>query len=95
MYPTTIFGDKNCLSRYASLLVYGTEERNTEMRVRIVLELVHHADKYLEDRYLKAGGSISKDIANRFAMFSDKYKAQRLTKAGHPSYFSVGNIRFL
>ncbi|WAR05668.1 VRTN-like protein, partial [Mya arenaria] len=80
MYPTTIFGDGNCLPRCASLLVYGTEEKYTEMRVRIVLELVYQADKYLEDRYLKAGGSISKDVAKRFAMFSDKYTAQRLTK---------------
>ncbi|WAR09183.1 hypothetical protein MAR_019141 [Mya arenaria] len=54
MYPTTIFGDGNCLPRCANI--------------------------YLEDRYLKAGGSISKDVAKRFAMFSDKYTAQRLTK---------------
>jgi hypothetical protein len=46
-YIRTIqYGDGNCLSRCASLLVYGHENNHLEMRARVLEELVRHDENY-------------------------------------------------
>ena len=62
--PLAIAGDGNCLPRCASVLVYGDEEHHTEMRARIILELVLAQECYLDESFLQDGcqGSKSKLI---------------------------------
>ena len=38
--PLAIVGDGNCLPRCTSILVYGDQVHHTEMRARIILELI-------------------------------------------------------
>ena len=62
--PLAIVGDGNCLPRCASVLVYGDGEHHTEMRARIILELVLAQECYLDESFLQDGcqGSKSKLI---------------------------------
>ena len=48
-------GDGNCCPRSASLLFTGSDDRHTEMRVRIVRELLLHDDRYLDSSFLCQG----------------------------------------
>ena len=50
LFPEVIVGDGNCLPRSASVLVYGTENKHSEMRQKIVLELVKNEDLYLDNK---------------------------------------------
>ncbi|XP_069117201.1 uncharacterized protein [Argopecten irradians] len=55
VFPIKVYGDGNCLPRTASLLAYGTEDCYEEMRARIIVELVNHADEYLDNIILSNG----------------------------------------
>ena len=45
LFPTVIAGDGNCLPHSASVLIYGTENKHSEMQQRIVLEFVKNECK--------------------------------------------------
>ena len=55
MWPVHVLGDGNCCPRSASLLFTGSNDRHTEMRVRIVRELLLHDDRYLDSSFLCQG----------------------------------------
>ena len=46
MIPVRIAGDGNCLYRAVSLVMYGTEKRHLELRLRCALELSQNAEYY-------------------------------------------------
>ena len=77
--PVKIYGDGNCLPRCASVLAYGNESHFKEMRVRILMELVHNENKYLLDRYLSKGANQATEVAKTFAMFSEHFRGEILT----------------
>ena len=52
MTPSKIYGDENCFFRALSKYVYGSEAYHSEMRVRIVLEMVHNEDLYTSNEHL-------------------------------------------
>lgn len=81
LYPCNVYGDGNCLPRCASLLVYGHENNHLEMRARIIDEFVRNEDNYLNNNFLSNGcnSSAHGDVAIQFAMFSEKYYAQKLS----------------
>ncbi|WAR25842.1 LOW QUALITY PROTEIN: VRTN-like protein, partial [Mya arenaria] len=81
LFPSTVYGDGNCLPRCASLFVYGSEEHHLEMRARIVCDLVKHEDKYLDNQYLREGADTDgrTNIAKMFAMFSEHFYNEQLT----------------
>ena len=47
IYPVATEADGNCVPRTFSLLVFGDQEHHTEIRCRIVLELVENSKDYL------------------------------------------------
>ena len=51
----SVVADGNCLPRCASILLYNSQEKHVEMRVRIIVELVVHKDTYLDDSFLEKG----------------------------------------
>lgn len=53
--PCEIWPDGNCLAACMSLLQFGYQTRQEEMRVRLVCELVINFDKYLDDDYMQRG----------------------------------------
>ena len=67
--PLAIAGDGNCLPRCASVLVYEDEEHHTEMRARIILELVLAQEFYLDESFLQDGCQGSNVLAT-YSMFS-------------------------
>lgn len=72
LLPVNVYGDGNCLARCLSLLAYGHERCHTEMRMRVVYELVCNRDLYLLDRFLRPGNLNAKgDIALTFASYSE------------------------
>ncbi|WAR09173.1 hypothetical protein MAR_019131 [Mya arenaria] len=81
LFPSTVYGDGNCLPRCPSLFVYGSEEHHLEMRARIVCELVKHEDNYLDNQYLREGADTDgrTNIAKMFAMFSEHFYNAQLT----------------
>ena len=54
--PTEIVGDGNCLPRCGSMGLFGDEQYHTEIRVRMIIEMSLHMDKYVDHDFL-AGGS--------------------------------------
>ena len=72
--PIRVEGDGNCFPRTASLLCTGTEERHTEMCVRIAHEMVKHEDVYLNSSFLSKGNGASDDsMSMRYAQYSPSY----------------------
>lgn len=49
LVPIKVSGDGNCLPRSASMLVFGDQHHNVEMRVRMACELALNKDFYLND----------------------------------------------
>ncbi|WAR17806.1 VRTN-like protein, partial [Mya arenaria] len=94
LYPSTIYGDGNCLPRVASVFAYGHQKNFVERRARIVLELIKNQDKYLLDEYLQDGNQ-PMHIAKRYAMYSDNYNGEKLTDCAIRKLFEneVLNIR--
>lgn len=74
-YPVSVTGDGNCLPYTGSILAFGTEQHGKEMRVRIVIELTLHKEKYLSNEYLQQGvlEQGSKNLPQSYAMSSEKY----------------------
>ena len=53
--PITTVGDGNCLFRSFSHLVFGTEERHIELRIRAIQEGIKNKNVYIDDEYLYKG----------------------------------------
>ncbi|CAC5424014.1 unnamed protein product [Mytilus coruscus] len=49
LVPIKVSGDGNCLPRSASMLIFGDQHHNVEMRVRMACELALNKDFYLND----------------------------------------------
>jgi len=47
--------DGSCLPHVLSRFAYGNQGHPKEMRVRIVYELFHHIEDFLDDEYIETG----------------------------------------
>jgi hypothetical protein len=54
-FPIATKGDGNCLPRAMSRCLFGTEERYTEVRVRLTVEGVINRQHYSDNFYLRNG----------------------------------------
>ena len=73
--PISVYGDGNCFTRSLSVLVYGNEEKHTELRARLCAEAVVHNEFYLDNDYLNLHGKFQADIAEYLAIVSESYSA--------------------
>ena len=72
--PVRVEADGNCFPRAGSLLFTGSEARHTEIRVRIVREMLLHDDDYLDSGVLSEGTSSNDpSMPDRYAQFSPAY----------------------
>ncbi|XP_052061252.1 uncharacterized protein LOC127701423 isoform X1 [Mytilus californianus] len=76
-FPASVLGDGNCLPRSASVIMYGTENNHTELRVRIALELACYLPLYVDHTYLRRGEQLSDKEAlvlpKSYVMYSELY----------------------
>ncbi|XP_060573349.1 LOW QUALITY PROTEIN: uncharacterized protein LOC132731228 [Ruditapes philippinarum] len=76
-FPVCVQGDGNCLPRSGSILSFGDEDHHTEIRCRIVIEMVTNIDLYLSDEHLKNGTVLvekeARQLVKTYAMFSEHY----------------------
>lgn len=75
--PVEIYADGNCLPRVASLFAYHTENNHEELRYRILSELVTNEEYYLSKELDHCD---NRNSAANFAMFSESFTGQKLTK---------------
>lgn len=76
LYPAIVPADGNCLPYCGSVFGYGTTEFGTEMRLKILNELVIHEDVYLDNEFLLQGLPETvkeRNITTAYAMYSDMY----------------------
>ena len=74
MRPVHVLGDGNCCPRSASLLFTGSDDRHTEMRVRIVRELLLHDDRYPDSSFLCQGiDRVDTTLPAVYAQYSPGY----------------------
>lgn len=55
LYPVCVGGDGNCMVRAISRLIFGTERRFQEVRIRLAIEAARHEDRYLSEWHLTCG----------------------------------------
>ncbi|KAL3885704.1 hypothetical protein ACJMK2_025750, partial [Sinanodonta woodiana] len=53
MFPTIVRADGDCLPGCGSLFIYGDDSHASEIRLRIILELVLHEEYYMDKKNLK------------------------------------------
>jgi hypothetical protein len=70
LFPVTIIGNGNCLSRTLSVLAYGNQFHKDEMTARLTYEGVIHKSLYLSDDYLRNGVNHIHKSANLPQVFS-------------------------
>ena len=74
--PISVEGDGNCFPRTISYLLYKSESRYMEIRVRIVYEAIQNLDAYLDNIYISVG---VRNFYNRgtlpeqYTQYSDNY----------------------
>jgi hypothetical protein len=73
IYPTIVRADGDCLPGCGSVFVYGDDSHATELRLRIILELVLHEDYYMERKHFEVATSSGKirDLRKSLAMYSE------------------------
>ena len=72
--PIEIPAYGNCLPLTASYFMHGNKDHDTEVRVRIAVELALNAeDYYLNDQFLAMGMENCSSRTTAYAMFSDPY----------------------
>ena len=77
--PVRVLGDGNCLPRTGSVLAFGHEKRYTEMRCRIVMELVRNKTIYLKLSHINQcldpnfNAAEARDLLKTYCMFSEQY----------------------
>lgn len=77
LYPCKTKADGNCLPSTGSIFAYGDPNHTSEMRVRILHELVLHKDMYLDNDFLSRGcvqdASCQKQLPRVYAQYSDMH----------------------
>lgn len=75
LYPCNTIADVNCLSSTGSIFAFGEPEHISEMRVRILLELVLQKNMYLDNEFLSKGYGLEskKNFTKLYAQYSDMY----------------------
>lgn len=75
LYPVCVRADGNCLPYAGSVIAFGNQDHATEMRVRIIAELVLNSETFLSQEFLQKGLSCTPniDLAKSFAMYSEEY----------------------
>ena len=53
--PCSVLADGNCLPSCGSVYAYGTQQNTSELRLRILNELVFHEESYLDNAFLQRG----------------------------------------
>lgn len=72
-FPVSVEADGNCFCRSLSFLATGTEDHHTEVRVRLVAELVLNEDLYMDADYLCQASSFEgEDIITQLAQFAEE-----------------------
>ena len=74
--PIQVEGDGNCFPRTISYLLFKTENRYPEIRVRIIYEAVLNMAVYLDDNYVSNGAHNFYDrgtLPEQYAQYSDNY----------------------
>ena len=71
LVPGDIWADGNCFPRCVCLAAYGSQAMHQEMRVRLIFELVHHMELYLDNNFMCRGFKNEKTcLANLMAYSS-------------------------
>ena len=74
--PISVEGDGNCFPRTVSYLLYKTERRYMEIRVRIVYEAIKNLQSYLDHNYISVGAVNFYDhgtLPEQYALYSDNF----------------------
>jgi hypothetical protein len=79
--PFSVYGDGNCFPRALSRLCYGNESNFTEMRCRLVIEMVENKQKYLDHTYLMREAIFPytriTNIASQYCIYSEHFNTVR------------------
>jgi hypothetical protein len=73
--------DGSCFLHAASRMIFGHERRDTELRVRLVVEGVCNKERYLDETFLRIGAedidisSIAQDVVSVYALLCGQYDA--------------------
>lgn len=78
LYPSKVPADGNCLPSSGSVLACGSSVKATEIRIRILIELVLNDSKYLDSEFLQRGLPIqmihsSVSLPKIYAQYSDMF----------------------
>ena len=68
--------DGNCFPRTVSYLLFKTQERYTEIRVRLIYEAVKNIEHYLDDNYISIGAHnfySHGTLPEQYAQYSDNF----------------------
>ena len=74
--PISVEGDGNCFPRTISYLLYKTQNKYMEMRVRIVYEAITNMNAYLDNIYVSVGARNFYErgtLPGQYAMYSENY----------------------
>ena len=74
--PVSVEGDGNCFPRTISYLLYKTERRYMEIRVRIIYEAIKNLQSYLDDNYVSVGAVnfyTHATLPEQYAQYSANY----------------------
>ncbi|CAC5388400.1 unnamed protein product [Mytilus coruscus] len=76
LYPCKVSSDGNCLPSCGSVFAHKSEFKASEIRLRIVIELVQNEHLYLDNNFLLKGTTntkSSKNLPTIYAQYSDMY----------------------
>ena len=73
LIPCKCKGDGNCFMRALSNLLFGTEDHYPALHAAAVFEAVIHKSYYLDNIYLKYGGTHDNNLRSQFAVYSGVY----------------------
>ena len=74
--PVSVEGDGNCFPRTVSYLLYKSEWKYMEIRVRLVYEAILNINSYVDDIYVSVGARHSYDratLTEQYAQYSDNF----------------------
>ncbi|KAK7105522.1 hypothetical protein V1264_016888 [Littorina saxatilis] len=79
--PVRVCANGNCLPRCGSLLAYGDEDHHTEMRVRIIFEMVHNSHDVL------ASGTDLQNLVKTYMSYSGQVFSINVTEEDMKNLF--------
>ena len=74
--PVSVEGDGNCFPQTISYLLYKSEQKYMEIRVRLVYEAILNINSYVDDIYVSVGARHSYDratLTEQYAQYSDNF----------------------